>query len=116
MNKWVLIAIVLTLCSAYLTAYTFKAYTVATSHIMDWNEETWWRTTPSGSLFPWPKEPGMLEALSKLNEVDLFIYKYLIKSSALVILSALIWIFTSLCIFKAVKRLSYGILRPEDPS
>lgn len=61
------------------------------------------RTGPSGSLLPWPREPGMLEALSKINEVDLFIYRCLIKPWVLVGLSMLIWAGTGLSIFKVIK-------------
>ena len=105
MNKWFLTAILLTLLSAYLTIYSYETYVVANSKIIELNGEIWWRTTPSGSLFPWPKESGILQALSKVNELDLLIYTYLIKSSALVILSAIMWISSLLSIFKWYKRL-----------
>ena len=105
MNKWVLIAIVLTLLSAYFTVYSYEAYMMADSKIIEWNGGIWWRTTPSGSLFPWPKESGMLQALSKVNEADLFIYTCLIKSSVLVILLAIMWIFSGLSMFKLYKQL-----------
>lgn len=104
-------AVTFAIFSAYLTVYTVTAYNVATSHIVDIDEEAWWRTTPGGSLFPWPKESGMLQALSKVNETDLFIYTYLIKSSTLTILSALMWIFAVLCFFKAHKQSKHSSLK-----
>jgi len=104
-KKSVLILIVLCIVSAYLTLYTVEAHTVAARHIYEngWDGITSWRTSPSGSLFPWPKEPGMLEALSKIDEVDLFIYRYLIKPWVLVGLSILMWIVTGLSMSKRVK-------------
>jgi len=104
-GKSVLILIVLGVISAYLTLYTVKAHSIAMRHIIEDAEgnAVSWRTGPSGSLFPWPKEPGMLQVLSKIDEVDLFIYRYLIKPWMLVGLSILIWIVTGLSIFKKVK-------------
>jgi len=103
-----LILIVLGIISAYLTLYTTKAHTIAAQHIIEdaQGNAVSWRTTPSGSLFPWPKEPGMLQALSKIDEVDLFIYRYLIKPWVLVGLSILMWIVTGLSIFKIVTSSS----------
>jgi len=96
--------IVLCIISIYLTLYTVMAHTIATRHIYEDAEgKTWWRTAPSGSLFPWPKEPGMLEALSKMDEVDMFIYRFLIKPWILVGLSILMWIVTGLSISRMVK-------------
>ncbi|MBS7632972.1 hypothetical protein KEJ15_05045 [Candidatus Bathyarchaeota archaeon] len=113
-NRWILAAIILSALSTYLTAYTFEAHSIAAGHIFRWNGETWWRTSPSGSLFPWPKKPGMLEALSKVNDVDLFIYSYLIESWILVVLTVLMWGLVSICVYKAVKELQRNKTRQED--
>jgi len=103
-KKSVSTAVVLILVSTYLTLYTVKAHTIVARHIYEDAEgKTWWRTTPGGSLFPWPKEPGMLEALSKMNENDLFIYRYLIKSWVLVGASIAMWIGTGLYIFRLTR-------------
>ncbi len=104
-KKSVLILIILCIISAYLTLYTVKAHTIAARHIYEDAEGNAisWRTSPSGSLFPWPKEPGMLEVLSKMDDVDLLIYRYLIKPLVLVGLSILIWIVTGSSMFKMVK-------------
>jgi hypothetical protein len=103
-----LITIMLTIVSVYLTLYTLKTHSVASQHVYeDPNSNiVTWRTGPGGSLFPWPKEPGMLEVLSEINVVDLFIYRYFIKSWALAALSILIWVATSLSIFRALKQSS----------
>lgn len=102
-KKSVLVA-VLALISLYLTLYTWKAHSVAAQHICGdpGGTAVTWRTGPSGSLFPWPREPGMLEILSRINEVDLFIYRYLIKSRVLVGSSILLWICTGVFAFKAI--------------
>ncbi len=110
-KKWALIVIVLCIASAYLTLYTVKAHTITARHIIDNEEgETWWRTTPSGSLFPWPREPGVFQALSGISEVDLFIYRYLIKPWVLVGLSILMWIVAGLSISKRVKFMKTRIV------
>ncbi|MGQ9552269.1 MAG: hypothetical protein ACUVUE_07575 [Candidatus Bathycorpusculaceae bacterium] len=104
-KKLILVVLGLTIVSIYLTVYTLVAYAVATRYIYeDPNGEVIaWRTGPSGSLFPWPTEPGMLEVLSKVNEVDLFIYRYFIKTWALASLSILMWIATGLAIVRMAK-------------
>lgn len=104
-NKKLVVVAVFTLISIYLTLYTWKAHAVANQHIYEDPGGTvvTWRTGPSGSLFPWPREPGMLQILSKINEVDLLIYRYLIKSWVLVGLSILLWICTGLLIFRVTE-------------
>jgi len=95
------IAIILVFVSTYLALYTVMAHVIAARHIYeDTTGGIWWRTTSGGSLLPWPREPGMLEALSKVDEVDLFVYRYLIKSWILVGLSVLTWIGTGLYMYK----------------
>ena len=80
-------------------------HTIASRHIYEGPDgnAVAWRTGPSGSLFPWPRASGMLEILSRINEVDLFIYKYLIKPWVLVGLSILAWLGTGLFIFRTNK-------------
>jgi len=103
-KKSVLILIVLCIISTYFTLYTVRAHTIVARYVYeDLEGKTWWRTTPSGSLFPWPKEPGMLQALSKMDEVDLFIYRSLIKPWVLVGLSISMWIVTGLFVSRMVK-------------
>ena len=102
-RKTLTIAVVLAFIAVYLTLYTIIAHTIATQHIYEDPNTVVWRTGPSGSLFPWPREPGMLEILSEINDVDLFIYRYLIKDWVLVGLSILACVGTGLFIFKATK-------------
>jgi len=104
-KKSALMLIVFGIISAYLTLYTVRVHTIAARHIIEDAEgkAVSWRTGPSGSLFPWPKEPGMLQVLSKINEIDMFVYRYLIKPWVLVGLSILMWVVTGLSMFKRVK-------------
>jgi len=104
-KRSVLIVIILAFVSTYLTVYTLEAHTVAARHIYEdpEGEAISWRTGPSGSLFPWPTEPGMLEVLSEIDGVDLFIYRYLIRNWVLIGLSILMCVATGLSIFKVVK-------------
>jgi hypothetical protein len=46
----------------------------------------------------------MLEVLSRINDVDLFIYTYLIKTWIMASLSALAWAITVLSVYKAAKH------------
>lgn len=103
-KKSIFVVIVLTFVSTYLTLYTWNAHTVAAGHIHEDPEGKGvdWGAT-SGSLFPWPRGSGMLPVLVKLNEVDLFIYSYLIKTWGLVGISILMWIGTVLSIFRLIK-------------
>ena len=98
----------LILFSSYLTAYTVTVYKVASEHIIEFNGDLWWRTSPSGSLFPWPREPGMLQALSKVDEVDKFIYHHFIKSFSLLISSLTAWIVTGTLVLKSLWHLKWS--------
>ncbi len=105
-KKWGLIGIILASISVYLSFYTWRAHIISRRIIENPDDEAVaWRSAPSGSLFPWPREPGMLQILSNINEVDSFIYKYLIKSWVLVALSVLMWVGTGMSIFKCVRLL-----------
>lgn len=96
----VAIGVVLIAVSTYLTLYTFEAHRVSMPYIYKDAGNVLWRRGPPGSLFPCPGEPGMLEMISKLEGVDLFIYSYLIKTWVLVGLSVLLWAFTGLYVRK----------------
>lgn len=105
-KKTVLVLIaVLVLVSVCFTLYTLRAHTIAGRYIYEGADGgITWRTAPSGSLFPWPNESGMLQILSEMSDIDLFIYVYLIKSWTLVGVTILLWAVTCLCVFKAVRR------------
>ena len=91
--------------SMYLAMYTFEAHSIASRYISsDSHGAVFWVNGPSGSLFPWPREPGMLQVLSRVNDVDLFIYTYLIKTWMLAGLSALAWVITVLFVYKTTKH------------
>ncbi|MCW4021094.1 MAG: hypothetical protein NWF14_07710 [Candidatus Bathyarchaeota archaeon] len=89
-----MIVIILAAISTCLTLYTIKAHAISMEYIYEDAENTFWCRGPSGSLFPWPTEPGRLEILSQIDETDLFIYRHLIKSWMLVGLSILLWVAT----------------------
>ena len=104
-SRAVLVAIILASISIYLTIYTFEAHSIASRYISgDSHGAVFWINGPSGSLFPWPRGPGMAEVLSRINEVDLFIYTYLIKTWVMAGLSALAWVITVLFVYKAAKH------------
>jgi type IV secretory pathway TrbD component len=46
----------------------------------------------------------MAEVLSRINDVDLFIYTYLIKTWMLAGLSVLAWVITVLFVYKASRH------------
>ena len=104
-RRTVFVTIVLASISIYLAIYTIEAYSIASRYISsDSHGAVFWVNGPSGSLFPWPREPGMLQVLSRINDVDLFIYTYLIKTWMLAGLSALVWVITVLFVYKATKH------------
>lgn len=104
-GRAVLVTIVLASISIYLAIYTFEAYSIASRYISsDSHGAVFWINGPSGSLFPWPRGPGMAEVLSRINDVDLFIYTYLIKTWMMAGLSALAWVITVLFVYKAAKH------------
>lgn len=101
-GKSLVILILLVCVSAYSTLYTTNAYKVA-SHVTESPPELHWSSAPAGSFFPWPREPGMLEMLSEISEVDSFIYVYLIKSWALAAATFLFWIGVFLQIWRIAR-------------
>jgi len=103
-KKQALTLATLCLISLYLTAYTVAGHSLAARHVYeDADGNTWWRTTPSGSLFPWPMEPGMLQALSRMSDGDLLIYRYLIKSYVLIGLAVVFWAGVGLYALKSTR-------------
>jgi hypothetical protein len=103
-RRAVIATIVLVSISIYLAMYTFEAHVVASRYISsDSHGAVFWINGPSGSLFPWPRGPGMLEVLSGISDVDLFIYTYLIKTWILVGLSALVWVITVSFVYRTAR-------------
>ncbi|MEA2090143.1 MAG: hypothetical protein U9O89_05235 [Thermoproteota archaeon] len=84
----ILLLTFLIILAIYVTLYTIVAYRVA-CHVTKLGNTTYWRTTASGSFFPWPKEPGMAEALSEMNSVNKFIYLRLLETRMLIVISIL---------------------------
>ena len=39
----------------------------------------WWKTSPPGSLFPWPKESGLLERISEMESPMDMLVCYLLE-------------------------------------
>jgi hypothetical protein len=101
-----MLLVVLSLVLTYLTPYTASAYSIA-PHVLDADTPVW-ASAPSGSFFPWPKRPGILEILSEMNGVDKFIYLYLIKSWALVGVAILLWAVMILYILRLANRLYHS--------
>jgi hypothetical protein len=101
-KKSVIFLVVLGSLSIYVTLYTATAHKVA-RYVYEEDGTFFWRSAPSGSFFPWPREPGILEMLTRLNEIDLFIYVYLIKSGVLLGVTILLWISLSLYILKLMR-------------
>jgi hypothetical protein len=80
--------------------YTVSAYLYSFT-IIEYNDGLWWRSTPQGSLFPIPYGSGMLMALSPVSSLDAFIYKYLLRIPALILIDVLV---TALIWFKFIRR------------
>jgi len=88
-SKTLIILSILLACTLYITLFTIKSYSII-QHIYEdpRSGEIYWRTSPPGTIFPWPSRPGRLEALSPMNHVDTLIYKYLIKTQTITLLPA----------------------------
>ena len=105
-KKWAIITVTLAIISMYLTIYTAAAHVTAGRHIIeDESGEPWWRTMDGGSLFPWPQEPGMLEALVKAGEADAFVYSYLIKTGGLIVFTVIAWVSCGLSAYRVSRSL-----------
>ena len=93
------------LVSTILTVYTITVHGFADRHLYEDPVSTivYWTSGPSGSLFPWPKAPGLLEIITQTNVVDLVIYQYLVKTQALIGLSFFLWIITGVYVFRRNK-------------
>lgn len=98
-------AVALFLLTTLLTVYTITLHVIADGHLYEdpVSNLVFWTGGPSGSLFPWPRAPGMLEIITQVNEVDHFIYQYFIKTWALAGLSLVMWIITGLSVFRRIN-------------
>lgn len=93
----------LVLASVVITLYAVSAYDVARYAFDAGGSELGWLYTPSGSFLPWSKGPGMATAISRGNGVDLFIYRYLIKSWILAAITVLLWLATILYFLISIR-------------
>ncbi|MEM3666849.1 MAG: hypothetical protein QW222_07205 [Candidatus Bathyarchaeia archaeon] len=89
----------LCILSITITVYTITAYSIA-HYVYEEGDNAYWRYTPPGTFLPWPKPPGILTALSKISEIDLFIYRYLLKTWLMIIITILFWAVTCIYILK----------------
>jgi len=105
-NKWILFLGALTFISASLTLYTIRVHTVAHHYIYEGEGYDYpvWRSYPPGSLFPWPTGSGMFQMLSDMNETDVIIYRYLVKSQILVGCAITFWIITFFWALKVARK------------
>ncbi|MBS7653692.1 MAG: hypothetical protein QXR06_04910 [Candidatus Bathyarchaeia archaeon] len=104
-KKTLLILFTLTALSIVFTIYSLRAYAVASRVFEgDGSHRPVWRTSPPGSFLLWPKEPGLLEALSEMSDIDMAIYLYLVKSQVLIVLSVALWAVTCLYVFRKVLK------------
>lgn len=94
------------LLSTIVTWYTISCHVVANGYLYvnSITDEVFWTSGPAGSFFPWPTAPGLLEILTRLNAVDLFIFQYLIRTWALAGLSIILWALTGLSLLKMTKK------------
>ena len=106
-RKSIFSLVVLAFLSTCLTLYTVAAYNVA-RHVTERDGTVYWRDSKGGSFFPWPTRPsgvGAAVLIPMIDEVDLAIYTYLIKSWVLVGIKALLWVVTVLYILRLANRL-----------
>ncbi len=101
---------ILLLVSFLATFYTVAAYGVA-RRVYDSDGTPSWVDTGGGSFFPWPKgpDPGtgvFFIVIPMTNNVDIFIYVYLIKSSMLVAVTVLLWAGFATYIFMSIRATS----------
>ena len=100
--------VILLLSAIAFTAYTITVHGLADRHLYEDPVSTvvYWTSGPSGSLFPWPTAPGLLEIITQANSVDASIYRYLLKTQALTGVSILLWAMTGLSVFWRMNRLA----------
>jgi len=103
-GKRVLIAVGLAVVVAVLQLfYWVSATAIADRWIIEF-DGLYWRTSPQGTLFPWPRESGMLQALSPVGPTDQMIY-YMIRSNLYILLTAVLTLLAA-----ALGHLSGGAL------
>jgi len=100
----------------YITVYTVAAHSIA-RHAGEDDGKFYWRTTPAGSFFPWPREPGIFQALSEMHGIDVFIYVFLIRSWLLFGVTILLWIIFWVVFLHILRfKRSMKVLREKDSS
>lgn len=107
-RKSIFLLVVLASLSTCLTLYTVAAYNVA-RHVIEMDGTVYWRDSMGGSFFPWPTRPSGVSApvlMRMIDDVDLAVYIYLIKSWVLVGIMALLWLGMFLYVLRLTNRLS----------
>ena len=96
--------VVVIVIALYLTMYTIAVYRVV-GYIGEYPElgGVYWSYSPPGSLFPWPREPGMLTALSPASSIDAFLYKYIIKTNILLLAVAATYLLAVYLIYRLIR-------------
>ena len=99
--------VLLLLVSFLATFYTVAAYGVA-RRVYDLDGTLCWVDSGGGSFFPWPQGPdpgtGIFPVVIPMtNNVDIFIYVYLIKSWVLVAVTVLLWAGFTTYIFMLIR-------------
>ena len=96
--------LVVIVIALYLTMYTIAVYRVV-GYIGEYPElgGVYWSYSPSGSLFPWPREPGMLTALSPASSIDAFLYKYVIKTNMLILAIAVTYLLAAYLAYRLIR-------------
>lgn len=100
----VLLLCFLVILATYVTLYTVVAHRIA-RYALRLDNTACWRSTPPGSFFPWPRESGLAQALSKMSSVDQFIFLYLVETGILIIVSILLWILVIVYFVKSILQL-----------
>lgn len=88
-DKRVLIAAGLAAVVAVLQVFYWASAIATTDRWIIEFDGLYWRTSPQGALFPWPRESGMLQALSPVGSADRAIYS-MIRSNLYIVLSAVL--------------------------
>ncbi len=95
------------MCLFLLLAIYLSIYVMMLPEVLPYvyKESHWRQTSPPGSFFPFPRKPGLADAIVPMSPLDWFIYTFFIRTYLIYLILLLSWGTTIELTIKIAKTL-----------